>query len=272
MKAIFCKIIAMQSVRHQSVRRLFIFFLTFVVIGLAGCGGGGGSPASVPLSSNASGSVLDQGQAATLFSQLSGQGQSWLAMVEGDSGIFRLNGQSQNTNSILSKLPNADPARSITRTYSQLQYYPAPSNSIDDPGRYMLLGRLTSGDVLSTATQRVFNYGMSGHWSCSNCGGAVQLRQGTLAGSLAVDLDQSRGVVDLAGDGLTLNNNLDLSKTSELSATSLPQISLDGTALTPIRSEFLGGLFGPNAQDAGVLFGIADNQGRVFSGQAIGGQ
>jgi hypothetical protein len=209
-----------------------------------------------------------------LFGDISGGGTPWLAVVDEDSGAFRLTGNGQDADSILVKLPNPDAGRSITRTYSQLQYYPAVSNLAGDPGRYMLLGRLVSSTVLEASVVRSFNYGMEGHWSCVACPGegGAELRHGQLSGQLDVNIDNARATLDLSGDGLTLSHTLNLVKNSELSSTALPQITLDEVTITPVESRFLGGLFGPEAEEAGVLFGITDDQGSIFSGQAIGGE
>ena len=73
------------------------------------------------------------------------------------------------------------------------------------------------------------------------------------------------------GDGqFDLSADLTLGKTAEFSQTGAASVTFDGNNLTIIRSKILGGIFGDTAGEAGVLFGLADDQGWVFSGGANG--
>ena len=75
------------------------------------------------------------------------------------------------------------------------------------------------------------------------------------------------------GDGrIDLNADLNFGKNAEIDTATSTQLRFDDQDLTIIRSKILGGLFGLDAQEAGVLFGIADDQGWVFSGGASGVQ
>ena len=258
----------MQWARPMPTRRLIILCLVLYVTGLAGCGGGGGSSAPVPPVTNpigGGGSVLDQGKAASLFNTIDGKGEAWLGLVDSDSGFFHLTGEDPETNEILEKIPDLDPDRSITRQFSRLDFIPPPLVNSSDPGRYMVLGRLAP-----TLPDATVEYDLSGHWTCAGCLDSLSLLDGTLSGQLVVDGSAETAELHLGDGRIDLNAHLTINKNAEISDAGLPQLRFDDQELTIIRSKILGGLFGPEAEEAGVLFGIADDQGWVFSGGASG--
>lgn len=260
----------MQTERPQPAGRRFIVSLAIVVTGLTGCGGGGGSSAPVPpqATSVTPASLLDQAQSAALFDGIASDGEPWLGLVDGDSAIFRLTGDGGGTSASLAKLPPPDHAHSITTTYSKLNYYPAAANSINDPGRYILLGRLTP--ALPATAPSSLAMPVSGHWTCADCQASGELRQGALAGQLVVHFSTSSAALSAAGDGLDIRGALALAKNFELTGTSPPVLTFDGAAVDLIRSELRGGVFGPDGREAGVMFGAVDTGGRVFSGAVVG--
>ena len=263
----------MQTVRSHPAGRPNILTLIIMLSGLAGCGGGGGSSASVPpsiSSSPSATSILDQGRAAELFNDISGDGTAWLSMVDADSAIFRLTGVENTTDAILSKLPPADQHRSITNIYSRLSYYPAASNSIADPGRYMLWGKLSPADIALRQAVSSANFPMQGHWTCVNCPNENIPLHGSLNGQLAVDFAASTANLNVQGDGLGLTSNLSLSKNNELTNLTHPSVTLNSAPLTLIRSSLLGGVFGPTAKEAGVMFGVVGTNGSIISGGVAG--
>lgn len=83
-------------------------------------------------------------------------------------------------------------------------------------------------------------------------------------------VDSDSGFFHLTGEDPETNEILE--KIPEIDTVTSTQLRFDDQDLTIIRSKILGGLFGLNAQEAGVLFGIADDQGWVFSGGASGVQ
>jgi len=263
-------VIIMQQENNHPARRQLVYILAVLLPCVSGCGGGGGSPASAPPQVNipnpiAGGNNLGGGNAEVLFQNIEGKGSRWLSIVESDSGYISLRGKIQNDTE-LPKFPNPEPINSITTRFSKISYISAQINHLQDPGRYILRGSQTS-----TINLNQLDYQLKGKWVCVLCNTDGTVRDGSLAGKLAVDIPNSRATLNLSGDGLAFNFSLDLNKQNELLTTSLPQaISLDGSQLTPVRSEVIGSLFGPNGEEAGALFGIADDQGRVFSGGALG--
>ncbi|MCE2516510.1 MAG: hypothetical protein J4F41_01475 [Alphaproteobacteria bacterium] len=215
-------------------------------------------------------SFLDQAQSADLFEGIASDGAPWLGLLDADSAIFRLTGDGAGYSASLAKLPPPDPARRVLTTYSRLNYYPAASNSINDPGRYILLGRLTQAYPPEPAGPTSFHIPMSGFWTCVDCLPSGELRQGQLAGQLDVQLTTSSAELDVAGDGLRLHGALGLTKTNELIGSAEPVLTLDGETLSLVRSSLRGGVFGPDAEGAGVMFGVVDTEGRVISGATLG--
>ena len=251
-------------------RRRIILCLVLCVTGIVGCGGGGGSSAPVPPITNpisGGGSVLDQGKAASLFDSIDGRGEAWLGLVDSDSGFFHLTGEDPETNEILEKIPDLDPDKSITREFSRLDFIPPPLVNSSDPGRYLLLGRL-SPQLPDAAVE----YDLSGHWTCAGCRENLSVINGALSGRLQVDGTAETAHLYLGDGRIDLNADLNFGKNAEIDTASSTQLRFDDQDLTIIRSKILGGLFGLNAQEAGVLFGIADDQGWVLSGGASGVQ
>lgn len=251
-------------------RRLIILCLVLCVTGIVGCGGGGGSSASVPPVTNpidGGGSVLDQGKAASLFDSIDGRGDAWLGLVDSDSGFFHLTGEDPETNEILDKIPDLDPDKSITRQFSRLDFIPPPFVNSSDPGRYILLGRLAP-QLPDTAVE----YDLSGHWTCAGCRENLAVTNGALSGHLLVNSGAETATLHLGDGRIDLNADLNFGKNAEIDTVTSTQLRFDDQDLTIIRSKILGGLFGLNAEEAGLLFGVADDQGWVFSGGASGVQ
>ena len=260
----------MQQENNHPARRHLVYILAVLLPCVSGCGGGGGSAASAPPQINlpnpiAGGNDISGGSAEILFQDIEGKGSRWLSIVESDSGFFSLRGKVQK-NAELPKFSNPTSIEGITTRFSKISYISAQINHLQDPGRYILRGSQT-GKVNFDQ----LDYQLRGKWTCVLCNADGTVRNGSLAGELAVDIPKSRAILNLNGDGLALNFSLDLNKENEILASTLPHlIHLDGNQLTPIRSEVIGSIFGPNGEEAGALFGIADDHGRVFSGGAIG--
>ena len=110
---------------------------------------------------------------------------------------------------------------------------------------------------------------MQGHWTCVNCPNEEIPLHGNLNGQLAVDFAASTAGLNVQGDGLALTSNLSLSKNNELTNITHPTVTLNATQLTLIRSTLLGGVFGPTANEAGVMFGVVDTNGSIISGGVV---
>lgn len=263
-------VIIMQQENNHPARRQLVYILAVLLPCVSGCGGGGGSAASAPPQMNfpnpiAGGNDFGGGSAEVLFQDVEGKGTRWLSIVESDSGYFSHRGKIHN-NTELPKFPNPEPINNLTTRFSKISYISAQINHLQNPGRYIL-----RGSQASLINVNRLDYQLRGKWTCVLCNADGTVRDGSLAGELAVDIPRSKATLNLSGDGLAFNFSLDLTKENDFLSTRLPQaISLDGRQLTPMRSEVIGSLFGPNGEEAGALFGIADDQGRVFSGGALG--
>lgn len=237
---------------------------------LSSCGGGGGTSASAPPSLSLNQpeiqSLLNGNAAGVLFQDIPGEGPRWLGLVDGDSGYIPLRGNSVGTEDTLTKLPTLTSIDGITTEFSKISYMQNQLNNIQDPGRYILWGKrsnLIPPDSIS--------FTLKGQWTCTYCATETYLRRGALTGQLLLNPIDDVVEVTLNGDGLQVRADLERDKNNQLSSRLMPkELQLDGITLTPIRSDILGAVFGPEAQEAGLIFGIADDQGRVFTGGATG--
>lgn len=238
----------MQQIGENPARRRLFFILAVVLPSLSACGGGGGSSAAAPPNNSTTnpisgGGILDGGVAGILFQNVQGDGDPWLSLVESDNGFIPAQGNAGDINKALSKYPTPQPIKGISTTFSKISY------------------------ISSQLSQ------LHGQWSCVLCNANGLLRSGSLDGNISVDIQNKNAELQLSGDGLTMEFDLQLDRDLAFFSKNLPNlISLDGTALRAIRSNLHGALFGPNAEEAGALFGIADDTGKVFAGAVVGKQ
>ena len=230
---------------------------------LCGCRGGGGqtTPTSPDISSTnlnlAGGSSTIS--TSTLFDKIRDGDMRWISLIDNDNGYIRLRGVSELSEETAGKLPDPQPLSGLTTQYSMISHVQTRLNAQSDPGRYILWGTRTRQPVLDIP----LSYNLNGQWTCVQCTDDGTLRDGRIHGLLMLNALNDNADLRLDGDGL------DQQKT--LSSRLLPTgLYLDGTRLTPIRSDILGSLFGDENQEAGIIFGIADDQGRVISGGALG--
>lgn len=246
-----------------------IYLLASTMPGLFGCGsGGGGSPASAPPAIGAPGigSGLDEGHAADFLAELEGDGEPWIGLIEADSARLVLKGQNPETNAVLSKVPLADLTSEsyIPSQYSRFAHFISSLDAVHEPGRYMLWGKLTP--LLPVEGGR---YTMQGAWTCTGCNGDASVDHGRLDGEINVNFVSLDGTTRLAGDGLEFSAGLELSKHHEIKHGL--DVSARYNAIDQVidTSVVTGGVFGPNAEEAGILFGFTSGS-RVFTGTALG--
>lgn len=258
----------MHSVSYNRARRFGLIFLAFALPVLTGCGGGGGvNSASVPPQiTSPSVSGLDSGAAAALINDIEGTGTAWLAMIEADDGRFSLNGRDPGTNNLLAKLP--DPAIEsqtiIPTSYSRFAHFSAILSPDHDPGRYMLWGRL-----YETLPPGPLTYAMKGLWTCTGCEADGSIIQHQATGRLDLDAENSTGQFSFSGAGLALETELSLEKSGALTAGGRASLTYQNQSLDISDTRINGGVFGPNAEEAGLLFGV-QTEDRTFSGAALG--
>lgn len=261
----------MQQERKYPTKRFCLIFLASLFPMLSGCGGGGRSTASTPPSLDISSLNFEGGQARTqtdqLFQSIEGTGPRWITLIDSDNGYTPLRGVKALTNDVVAKLPNPTPIKGITTRYSRVSYLKNTIASQQNPGRYMIWGRQSDQPLPNSA----FQYQLGGAWTCVACTNDGQLRHGAIAGLMTIDPLQSQADLNLNGDGLSLTATLTLNNDQSLSTRELPSsLVLDGKALSPIRADMIGSIFGDQHEEAGLVFGIADNEGRVISGGVAG--
>jgi len=253
-------------------RRVDYVILAVVFPLLVGCGGGGGISITAPPPSNASlANQVSASQANTdqLFAKLSGEGERWIALMDSDSLNLRLNGNAENAEAVLRKLPPIAPyvTPEITTRYSR---FGTLSLGLDqqgnDPGRIAVWGYLTESLPVTDMT-----YDMASLWHCVGCGGVFNTHTGTARGALTLTSEFQRATIQLNGDELSLTAALRLDDNNKFQLAGEMALYYEGIKQIPDTQIVTGTLFGPAANEAGLVFGLETDQGVLFSGMAIGG-
>ena len=93
---------------------------------------------------------------------------------------------------------------------------------------------------------------MQANWRCAGCSQS----EGTASGALQLDL---------ASPVLTLETVLDLTQKNQLHRQlgSNTQVTVDGKTLTHDGLAVQGGIFGPDGQNAGLVFGFRDDDTHI---------
>ena len=239
-------------------------FLVFAVSGLFGCGSGGGSgTASAPPD------ILGQferGEARQLLlEQVEGSGSGLVEHLEADSASFREQGSNNNGNGLTKLLPSiAEHTTDIPTEYSRYAYIRSAIDPEHDPGRYLLWGHLALSVPQGSAS-----YAMRGDWTCAGCEGEDSITTGEASGELSVDFSALSGSLELSGEGLRLGSDLSFGDDYKVLGSSNFSASYNNIAQAIDSSEIRGGLFGDEAEEAGLLFGFSSGD-KFFSGAILG--
>lgn len=250
-------------------RRVLSFILAFVYLGLFGCGGGGGgNSASAPptLTGPPGGSILSGGVAESLLSGVDGEGEAWIGLIEADSARLVHSGSDTDADADLNKLPPAslESQSIITTRYSGFAHFTSSIDAANQPGQYMQWGKLTPEIPDAEA-----EYALEGAWTCTGCNGHGSINHGKASGQLDVDFVTLSGQASLTGDGLDFSTGLGLDKSLIIQDAGSTSLGYNGVDI-PLQDVMTsGGIFGPDANEAGLLFGLI-SEDRVFTGAAIG--
>jgi hypothetical protein len=252
-------------------RRIDHFILVVVLPLLVGCGGGGGSSIIAPPISTTnliSQVAANQVNTDQLFAKLGGEGERWIAVMDSDSLNLRLDGNADNAEAVLRKLPPIAPyvSSEITTRYSRFGTLSLGlDQQSDDPGRIAVWGYLSKTLLITDMT-----YDMTSLWHCVGCGGVFETRTGIARGDLTLMPEDRRAMIDLIGDDLNLAATLQLDKNNQFHLSGDIALHYEGIKQNPDMQMITGALFGPDASEAGLVFGIETDQGLLFSGMAIG--
>lgn len=132
-------------------------------------------------------------------------------------------------------------------------------------GKYFLWGYLSE----SLQPDAGLRYDMHANWRCAGCAQTA----GTAIGALQLDLAKNQALFNLTGPVLTLETVLDLTQKNRLSYQlgSNAKVTVDGKALIHDGLAVRGGIFGPDGQNAGLVFGFRNDDTHV-TGIATGQQ
>ena len=136
---------------------------------------------------------------------------------------------------------------------------------IAESGKYFLWGYLSE----SLQPKARLSYDMQANWRCTGCSQSA----GTATGALQLDLAKSQAQFNLASPVLTLETVLDITQKNQLrrQSGSNTLVTIDGKALTHDGLAVRGGIFGPDGQNAGLVFGFRDEDTHI-TGIATGQQ
>ena len=134
-----------------------------------------------------------------------------------------------------------------------------------ESGKYFLWGYLSE----SLQPQASLRYDMQANWRCTGCSQSASIA----TGGLQLDLANSQAQFNLASPVLVLETVLDLTQKNQLHRQlgSSTQLTVDGKALTHDGLAVQGGIFGPDGQNAGLVFGFRDEDTHI-TGIATGQQ
>ena len=126
-----------------------------------------------------------------------------------------------------------------------------------ESGKYFLWGYRSE----SLQPQASLSYDMQANWRCAGCSQS----EGTATGALQLDLARSQAHFNLASPVLTLETVLDLTQKNQLHRQlgSNTQVTVDGKTLTHDGLAVQGGIFGPDGQNAGLVFGFRDDDTHI---------
>ncbi len=132
-------------------------------------------------------------------------------------------------------------------------------------GKYLIWGYLTD----NLPDRSAINYQITASWHCSGC----KERIGAAKGTVRLHLVDQRAVVNFASKQLSLQTSLNMTEKNQLRyhPDTKAEILIEGKKITPRHLTLRGGLFGPQAENIGMIFGIS-TQDRRLSGIVLGNQ
>ena len=232
----------------------------YVVLGLllSACGGGGGDGNTLLVSA---GSNIPTGRADLLFSGLTQTSNlaDTAYVVDTDSGQVRLFSDKGALDRFLAKQPEprffsgqvaaGDVARGVFIPASSSAVSPAQSH-----GKFMIWGRALTALPNSLNTRSRLDYRMTGSFHCQSC----PTKRGALTGSLTLQLDAGASILRLSGGGLVFSQHWQLGKNASLAVLGKQNASLTigNQAQNIMQLRGHGGLFGAEAQSAGMVFSM----------------
>ena len=250
------------------------FCFLFILLFFAGCGGGGTGTANQQITTSLQQTEPQIGFIFGRFESFDG-GQASAYAIDVNSGALRFIDPEEDLYSFLSKQPdsinqqiispNGDHSYSaLTHLYHDIGHSPQDTRSADsfnhiDPGHFFLWGHQTLTQPAPS------DYELETLWFCGDC--AVSFGQDkallSLTGDgarLSMTTNERQLILPLSIEGGTLRHN-----DNKPQLTSLPH-SQD---LDLSQWQATGGFFGPDAEEAGLIFSLFYDQS-VFSAAGIG--
>lgn len=135
--------------------------------------------------------------------------------------------------------------------------------SIADNGKYFLWGYLSE----ALPAQPFLNYQVNAFWQCSGC----EDSSGTASGGIQLNMAEQKARFLLDGGQFQLKTQLTLTDKNQLThlAGSPTELHMNASRIPLDKIAIKGGIFGPNGQNAGLVFGLRSEQHHI-TGLALG--
>ncbi len=254
-------------------RRMFQFTLAVCLPLLVGCGGGNDVFVSAPPPTGVNLTDLSQAtqlQVDHLFAKLNGDGDKWITIIDSDSLNLKLEGKTDDATigARLRKLPPISDYASdnVTNIFSRFGTISSPlDNQADIAARLVVWGYQASALPDHNVT-----YQITSLWNCVACDGAFETRNGQANGALHLTPDNKQASLNLAGDGLSLDAAMRLDDQINFHVLGDVRLVFESN-IKQLDHQFINGtLFGPDANEAGMVIGLETDQGALFSIMALG--
>ena len=243
-------------------KKLWLFNLSAMVLLLSGCMGGNSGSASSSMAPDIRTDQLYANIAATPNQLYAG-----FAIDTDNPVISSYTGQSA-LSSFLAKQPDIS---KFNRLDSPPEYVngawikgaEANLNIIDDGslfvenGKYFLWGYLCE----SLPQTPSLSYDMNARWRCMGCSNP----SGTASGRLLLNLAENQAEFSLNSNAFSLRTALEFSQKNQLQKhiTSDSEVRINGEAVQMDKLAVRGGIFGPEGQNAGLVFGFRNSDTHV---------
>ena len=124
-------------------------------------------------------------------------------------------------------------------------------------GKYFLWGYLSE----SLPQTPSLSYDMNARWRCMGCSNPP----GTASGRLLLNLAENQGEFSLNSNAFSLRTALEFSQKNQLQKhiTSDSEVRINGEAVQMDKLAVRGGIFGPEGQNAGLVFGFRNSDTHV---------
>ena len=247
---------------YANAKKLWLFNLSAMVLLLSGCMGGNSGSASSSMAPDIRTDQLYANIAATPSQLYAG-----FAIDTDNPVISSYTGQSA-LSSFLAKQPDIS---KFNRLDSPPEYVngawikgaEANLNIIDDGNLFVENGKYFLWGYLSESLPQTpsLSYDMNARWRCMGCSNP----SGTASGRLLLNLAENQAEFSLNSNAFSLRTALEFSQKNQLQKhiTSDSEVRINGETVQMDKLAVRGGIFGPEGQNVGLVFGFRNSDTHV---------